>query len=172
MPHTLVRRAGFDTLAKLEAAACCRYREAERLFQQGELLGAVYLFGYSIEIRLKAAYYRSIGLVPNSPLDQHRRRAEDAIRAIPGLPRHPITGGPQPGHDIVGWARLLEQTRAVNARPLSPALARPMYQYVDAVFTSWAEFLRYRANKPYDDEAAAVRLAARWFRANASRLWR
>ena len=166
MPLTLVHRAGGDTLGKLEAAAARRFREAEKLFQQGERLGAVYLFGYSIEIRLKAAYYRTIGLVPGSAIQPHRRPAEDAIRALPFFPSNA-----QPGHHLRGWAGLLAQTRAGTPNPLDATVASEMHQHVDAAFKCWVEYLRYRANQPYNAEVTAVRTAARWFRTNATRLW-
>ena len=84
MPLSLVHRAGVDTLGKLERAAVKRFREARRLQEAGEALGAVYLYGYSAEITLKVAYYRIIGLVPTTPIDQrlHRRPAENRISAM------------------------------------------------------------------------------------------
>jgi hypothetical protein len=172
MPLTLVRRAGPDTLGKLEGAARRRFREAEKLLNNSERLGAIYLFGYSIEITLKSAYYRTIGLVPTHTIDPllHRKPAEAAIAAMPLLPRHPITGGPHAGHHLVGWARLLEQTRAANGDPMVNAIATKMHDHARAVFDCWVEFLRYRDNRPYDVEVKTVRAAAKWFRANAARL--
>ena len=174
MPLTLVRRAGDDTLGKLEAAGRARFREARRL-EDVEPLGAVYLYGYSIEIRLKVAYYRTIGLVPQSVINPglHRRPAENAINRLPQLPRHP-SGGPSAGHHLVGWARLLEQERATQPgrTPMPPALATAMHAHVDTAFSCWVESLRYRANKPTVIELDAVRYAARWFRANSNGLWR
>lgn len=174
MPLTLVRRAGADTLGKLESAARLRLREAEILYAKGESLGAIYLYGYSVEIRLKAAYYRTSGLVSKSPIDYvaHRHPAEDAIKIMPGLAVHPLTGGPAPGHHVVGWAKLLEAERALRGRPMAAKLAAAMHDYAIVVFDRWAEFLRYRANRPYNEEVEAVRTASRWFEANAQRLWR
>ena len=57
MPRILLNRIGNDTLAKLEAAATRRHAEARQLALD-EPLGALYLYGYTIEMRLKAAYYR------------------------------------------------------------------------------------------------------------------
>lgn len=53
MPLTLATRIGPDTLGKLEQAAQRRYAEARRLVAD-EPLGAIYLFGYTVEMRLKA----------------------------------------------------------------------------------------------------------------------
>jgi hypothetical protein len=87
--------------------------EAESLFAEGHRLGAIYLYGYVIETTLKTACYRVIGLVPSSVIDYrvHRRPAEDAIKSMPSLPSHP-QGPASPGHNVIGWARLLEQERA------------------------------------------------------------
>ncbi len=174
MPLTLVRRAGGDTLGKLESAARLRFREAEEL-RESEKLGAIYLYGYSVEIRLKVAYYRTIGLVPKSAIDfkLHRKPAETAIKALPLLPSHGVTGGPAAGHHIVGWALLLEQTRAApGSIPMNWAFAVEMHRHANTIFARWVEFLRYRANNPYDMELKSVRTAATWFRDNAGQLWR
>jgi len=159
MALTLVRRAGVDTLAKLQAAAPLRFREARTLHAQGEHLGAFYLYGYSIEIRLKVAYYRTIGLVPGTIIDAklHRKPAESAIDGMKLLPRHTTPPGPSAGHHVVGWARLLEQARTMPGRtPMDPAMANQMKWHADNVFSCWVEFLRYRANRPYDNELRAV----------------
>ena len=165
---TLVRRAGSDTLGKLESAARLRYREAQALQAQGEQLGAIYLYGYSIEIRLKVAYYRTIGLGPATVVSNlHRKPAEDAIKNLPALP-----AGTSPGHHVVGWARLLEQTRASQGSPMDSSMVTAMHRHADNVFQCWVEFLRYRANKPYNQELQAVVDAAKWFRKFSRRLWR
>ena len=165
VPLSLVHRAGVDTLGKLERAAVKRFREARRLQEAGEALGAVYLYGYSAEITLKVAYYRIIGLVPTTPIDQrlHRRPAENRISAMT-----PLASGP-PGHNISGWAKLVEQTRPVR---WPTAFAVVYYHRVDDLVACWAEFLRYRANEPFQEELRAVRQAAWWFRRNSGTLWR
>ena len=174
MALTLVRRACVDTLAKLEASAPLRFREARLLHAQGEKLGAIYLYGYSIEIRLKVAYYRTIGLIPSTVIDPklHRKPAENAIDALALLPRHTTPPGPSAGHHVVGWARLLEQARTGPGRvPMDAAMATQMNQHADNVFSCWVEFLRYRANSPYDRELDAVSDAADWFRRHGKQLW-
>jgi hypothetical protein len=165
MPLTLATRIGPDTLGKLEQAATRRYAEASRLVDR-EPLGAIYLFGYTAEMRLKAAYYRTVGLVPASPLAPIRTLAEAQIRT-----RRGIRGAV--GHNLYGWAELLEFTRATTpgATPLPIGLAGQMYLHVQNMEACWTEVLRYRANKPYNEEIEAVRVAARWFRVNARRLW-
>jgi hypothetical protein len=165
MPLTLANRIGPDRLGKLEQAARRRYAEARRLITD-EPLGAIYLFGYTIEMRLKAAYYHAVGLVPASSLLPARTSAEARIRTLTGA-----TGAV--GHNLYGWARLLEDTRATahGKLPLPTALAKKMYNHVRDVELCWTEVLRYRANRPYNDEIEAVQAGARWFKLNARRLW-
>ena len=55
---------------------------------------------------------------------------------------------------------------------MDPYTLAGMNRHVDALFDCWAEFLRYRANRPYDRELRAAREAAVWFRSNGGRLWR
>jgi hypothetical protein len=176
MPLSLVRRAGGDTLGKLESTARIRFREAEQRHAQGEALGAIYLYGYSVQTRLKSAYYRTIRLAPGSPIDPHRRLAERAIEALgpARLPRHPAPArGPSAGHHVIGWAILLEDTHKQPGRvPLDAAFAKRVHAHASTVFKCWAEFFRYRTNTPYNMELQATRDAARWFRAHAARLWR
>ena len=165
MPLTLATRIGPDTLGKLELAARRRFAEAQ-LLVPSEPLGAIYLFGYTVEMRLKAAYFRTVGLVPASTLAPFRRAAEVQIRNLLGI-------GGAVGHNLYGWTRLLETARATTpgATPLAAGLAKKMYGHVQNVEACWTEVLRYRANKPYDEEMDAVKSGASWFKVNGRRLW-
>src|SRR6266542_2523497 len=114
MPLTLKTRTGRDTIRKLEAAATRRYAEASRLTTH-EPLGALYLFGYVVEIRLKAAYYRLAGLGatddlghrPPGAIGSPRELAEGQIRTILGL-----QGRSSVGHHLNGWVQLIISTRS------------------------------------------------------------
>lgn len=173
MPLTLVRRAGGDTLGKLEAAARMRFREAEKLYAAGEPLSAIYLYGYSVEIRLKVAYYRMKGLVRRSSItDRLRRDAEREVTRLLKATSPPPPVGPT-GHHVMGWTFLVQATRGATGRtPLAVEFVRKLHEHVDTISTCWSVDLRYRANRPYNDEVQGVCAAARWFRVNAGRLWR
>jgi hypothetical protein len=167
MPLTLAGRIGSDTLGNLEAAAMRRYAEARCLLPI-EPLGAIYLYGYSIEVRLKAAYYHVSGLGQNDMIDPFRRIAEKEIEnlRIPSFPKR------APGHHLVGWATILEGARRkVPAGALPPPIADRLYEHVDRVERCWIESLRYHANKPYDIKVKVVESAARWFKTNYRTLW-
>jgi hypothetical protein len=170
MPLTLKTRIGTDTPGKLEAAATRRYAEAIHLLED-EPLGAIYLLGYTIEMRLKAAHYRLVGIPLNADISapirpnnlSPRKLAEDQVRAILG------SVGPV-GHHLLGWARLVIDDRVQTGLP---ALASQsiLMKHVGEASLCWTESLRYHANKPYDDEVEAMKAAASWMRQNYRRLW-
>jgi hypothetical protein len=174
MPRSLLSRIGYDSWTRLEAAATRRHAEARRL-TPNEPLGALYLYGYTIEIRLKTAYYRLTNVppswnvetpVPPSP-DSPRKTAQRQIGVLLGL-----ANPAQAGHHLIGWATLLADTRALH--PLGafvPVFQKQLLDHAQAAARHWREFLRYRANKPYDLESTEVIDAANWIQRNYRRLW-
>src|SRR6516165_311227 len=117
----LAERLSPDTVARLERAAQHRYATAEvlRTQTQPRRLAALYLYGYSAEMWLCAAYFRSAGFRPNDPIDRdtrHRRMAQARqLRLTSG--EFLMNSDP---HPLVGWARFLKWQRTS-----SPALAAP-----------------------------------------------
>jgi hypothetical protein len=167
---SLLSRAGTDCLRKLEGAAKQRYAEAQE-FQSNRPLIALYLFGYSIEMRLKAAYYRLIGLAGDSPLNNPRDTAEARIKQL--IKSGSITTPPvSAGHNIMGWASILEEKRRDLGRDLPSDFCRQMHRHARITAENWSIILRYRANKPTAKELKTVSGAAKWFSQNAGKLWR
>ena len=70
-----------DCIARLERAAAERLAEAELLRKQRRWLAAMYLYGYTIEMCLAAAYFRSAGFHVSMPID---RDTPDAAWLKPG----------------------------------------------------------------------------------------
>jgi hypothetical protein len=174
MPLPLRSGTGRDTIRKLEAAATRRYAEASRL-SADEPLGALYLFGYVVEIRLKTAYYRLMGLAPDDLLDDRpagaigspRALAEGQVRTLLGLgPGAPV------GHNLNGWVQLIVSARTGHALgPLGADFEKELVDRVGEAAKCWAEFLRYRANRPYNRESEAVTAAARFLKLKYRTLW-
>jgi hypothetical protein len=48
-----------DSIKRLKRAAEHRFQDAERLIEQKRFLASIYFLGYSVEMVLSAAYYRS-----------------------------------------------------------------------------------------------------------------
>lgn len=163
MPVFLVDRLGPDTRSKLQRAATARFKEAEILERAGAPAAAIYFFGYSVEMTVKAAYFRAIGFHLHQAISIQDRR--DAINewAVLRLPQKP---GP---HDVVGWAQLLVYKRVALGDPYSRPFGLRIIDQTRAISLRWSEQLRYRVNVPSAREVEAVRSAARWFRQNRAR---
>lgn len=162
-----------DYVPTLERAACRNYLDAISLLRTHERrFTAVYLFGYSVEMRVKAAYFRTLfhvsGLATNTRIDSRRRTQELNQWSTLQLPNKP---GP---HDIAGWAHLLVNKRAMIASSTlaayPPKLATEIRNRADAVYAHWRECSRYRMPRIHDVELGEVREHARWFDQNYSTL--
>lgn len=75
MNQTLADQFGPDTIRKFMNAAPLRFEEAEALMREEHHLAAIYLFGYSAEMLIKAAYFRAQRLgstIEIGPETRHR----------------------------------------------------------------------------------------------------
>ena len=181
MACTLAHRLGQsddDYIATFERAASRNFKDAERLQSGNRQLGAIYLYGYSVEMLVKSAYFRmafAAALPPRSPattkIDRVERRTAVEETDAQGNRLVPNVGP----HDIKGWASLLVQKRALlaagnQAVDYVPALATEVQNRADRVYSHWKEYMRYRSVNVRPGELAAVRDDARWFRRNYQHL--
>ena len=184
MPLTLLQRCGHDSLNQLEAAARRRYAEATLLLvDQQEPFGAIYLLGYTIEMRLKAAYLHLIQFPPHDDFMSPQpnaafsewKIATNQIKLLLSQPHNAIAQPQgkhsQPGHNLYGWALLLIDTRAAILPNAPFPHGQKIMNLVTDVQLCWREILRYHAKKPYDEEVKTVQNAARWFRSHYTQLW-
>ena len=65
MPRRLLERCDPDSIREFRAAARQRFDDALAMADQGRRTGAVYLWGYTSEMLLKAAYFSFGGLGTN-----------------------------------------------------------------------------------------------------------
>jgi len=56
-----LHQRGYDCIDEYRAAALLRHSEAGRLQRRSHDMGAIYLYGYSVEMRVKAAYFHNAG---------------------------------------------------------------------------------------------------------------
>ncbi len=153
---------GYDSIAEFEAAARQRHADARRLRRASHHLGAIYLDGYSIEMRAKAMYFRAAGF----PLARHitpgdRRNATRMYLSL-GL-------NVEPGqHDVAGWAQLAVSARATTARPLSVQLGTDIVSHGVTFAGIWSETLRYRSTAPTGRDVRDAMRIADWFDVNYS----
>jgi hypothetical protein len=158
------RRLGTDVVPTLEKAAAQRLAEADTLWEAGHGLAAIYLYGYSVEMRIKAAYFRfdfqTQGLDPRTIIDAARRNLAAGQFAALGLRKKPGQ------HDVLGWAQLLVARRVILAMRYAPILERELVNQSRTLSDRWIETLRYRSNTPYRHEVRNVREVAAWFACN------
>jgi hypothetical protein len=131
--------------------------------------GAIYLWGYSAEMTLKAAYFRLLGFMETDIITW----ASDLLPAINrgrntfGI----VWPGQGQGHNVRAWAELLVVERA--AMP-GAAFTHTFGQQVQAsgqrIGQLWSESLRYHKNLAYQFEMNQVREAAEWLLVNAPSL--
>ncbi len=136
--------------------------------QQNLLLAAVYLYGYSVEMCLTAAYFRNAGfrstdIIGRAVREEHMKEAQKA--------RHPdgrplMTTDP---HPLVGWARLLESRRADPTEPERNRL-REAVGKAELVYRHWRPELRYKMTNVSTDQVNEVRQCVRWFITQRGRL--
>ncbi len=63
MPRRLLDRCNDDSLREFRAAARQRFNDALVLAANGRRTGAIYLWGYAVEMTLKAAYFSMTRLI-------------------------------------------------------------------------------------------------------------
>jgi hypothetical protein len=167
---SLAERLPPDTLVKLVRAAGQRFSTAE--FLRGKRrLEALYLYGYSAEMCLAAAYYRSAGFRPHDIVDRDTRQRRMAqarqLRTSAGEPL--MSSDP---HPLIGWARFLEWQRTARA-DLPKADAQRLKEAINkaaVIYRYWRPELRYKTLQILEQQLDIVRRAANWLLKNQNRL--
>ncbi len=168
MPRQLPERCQPDSIREFRAAARVRYYDAMALAAAGRRTAAIYVWGYTAEMILKAAYFSFVGHPHSAPITWpgHLRPAIIKGRAM-GI-AWPDRGA---GHNVRAWAEFLIGTRAANpGTAYSAAFALDVQRQGQRVGRMWTETLRYHKNTAYRYEVAQLREAAEWFLVNSSAL--
>ena len=160
-----------DCIVRLERAAAARYAEAELLRAQRRWLAALYLYGYTIEMCLAAAYFRSAGFHATMPIDRDTRRRRMAqarqLRTATGQPL--MSGDP---HPLVGWAQFLAWQRhtMTSLSTGHAARLREAVRQAEIAYRHWRPGLRYKITGVAPSQIKEVSKSACWFLANVGRL--
>ncbi len=154
-----------DTVARLERAALKRFETAEILRVQRRHLAALYFYGYSAEICLAAACFRSLGFSANDIIDRDTRRRRMAQAKLLKL----MNNDP---HPLVGWARFLEWKRLLlggltqqDQQRLKEAINK-----ATLIYSFWRPELRYKVIEITDAQLQRVHPAAKWLVDNQMKL--
>lgn len=165
MPRRLLDRCRPDSIREFRAAARQRFDDGISLAGAGQRTGAIYLWGYTSEMTLKAAYFALIGVADTAILTWNGdlRPAINRGRGM-GI-AWPHRGD---GHNVRAWAELLVAVRAlapVTAFP--PTLALDVQRRGQRIGQLWSEILRYRRNYAYLYEVRQIREATEWLLVNS-----
>lgn len=126
-----------DSVSEFEAASVERLRDAHVLHKRSRDLAAVYFYGYSVEMRVKAAYFRSAGFTAVTPITKADRDHATALFATLGLPSRPGQ------HDISGWTNLAVAARVTTPAAYPISFGTEMVNRATEVYLIWRETLRY-----------------------------
>jgi hypothetical protein len=168
MPRRLLDRCQPDSIREFRAAARRRFEDALELAGQGRRTGAIYLWGYTAEMTLKAAYFALLGLADTAVLtwNGNLRPAINRGRAM-GIAWLPEGAG----HNVRAWGELLVAVRALSpVTAFTPSFGLEVQRRGQRIEQLWRETLRYRKNHAYPFEMRQVREAAEWLLVNASAL--
>lgn len=161
---SIIRTIGPDSVSRLEKAAERRCAEADCLDRAGHRLGALYFYGYAIEIAIGIAYFKMIGFGSMDPI-----LPKDLKRALVPAASHSLMS--DKSHPIDGWVLLLIDVRARLYPPAyEKRLERKLKNCSLLVRESWSPKLRYRAMEIGADQVAPVRESAHWLLKNSHKL--
>ncbi len=160
-----LHQRGFDTIEEFRAAAMGRYEDARRLHRRSRDLGAIYLFGYAVEMLVKAAYFHNAGFLRARTISKADRKAAAQIWSTLGLLAEPGQ------HDIAGWASLAVAARVTCAIEYPLGFGNEIVTRASSLYLIWRETLRYRATQPLGREVREIRSIADWFMLNGDRMF-
>jgi hypothetical protein len=158
-----------DTVDDFERAARRYYRDARALRRADRRFGAIYIYGYSVEMRIKAACFRSLFAAQAKPITEAITGdlRDKEMKKWQQLNLSRKYRGP---HDIESWTRLLVARRAALPMPYRPDLARELVDQATIFDLNWREFMRYRTAPVSRAVFESVRLATLWFEKHRGQL--
>jgi hypothetical protein len=166
LPKILVDRLREDSIQEFRNAASFRFAEGLHLSAAGHRSAAIYLWGYSVEMILKAGWFSYQGFQNDQPIQR-----VDLFKAQNIAVNLGIQWRRGDLHDIVNWAELLKQDRMKSGRGYpDPSFSLSLIQHSQMIFSRWREWMRYKANRAYPHEVKAVASSANWFLSNSMRL--
>ncbi len=162
MPRLIRDRFAVECIQEFDRAATERYADAGALARAGRRTGAIYLYGYVVEMLLKAAYFRLIHHGDNTPIGVGDMRLATGVNPA-STARSLGLDGTQNLHDLTTWGELIVAYRNRNGLLYTGAgFARFLTVNVAIVRGRWTETIRYHKNIAYRHELDRVTQACDW----------
>ena len=168
MPRRLLERARPDSVREFRAAARARFADGLALAGAGRRTGAIYLWGYSAEMTLKAAFFTLTGVGETDPITwsgelqpaiEHGRKVYNIHWPKPGA-----------GHNVRAWSELLVAEWSARGAPYPLRFRHAVQRRGTRIGMLWRETLCYDQNVAYSHEVGRVREAAEWLLTHVSQL--
>ena len=160
MPRRLLDRCRPDSIQEFRLAASRRFDDGLAMASQGRRTAAIYLWGYTGEMIIKAAYFSFLGIHDAQDLSW----SIDVRPAIRAGRQLGILWPPHgEGHNVRAWGELLINARSTSAASAFPiAFGHDVQRHCQRIGQLWRETLRYRKNHAYLHEVNQVRVSAEW----------
>lgn len=155
MRQPFVQRFRLECRQTFVRAAAVRFADGAALAEAGRRSGAAYLWGYSIEMWLKAAYFKQLGFSPAQPITVPIMSQQLSQR---------LSVKPRNLHDLKAWAEALINLRQVLGRPIPTHFASDVIAHCRRIADVWTETNRYHENQLWPSEFAAFRGDVHWIK--------
>lgn len=158
MPKTLLDRCQLDSVRQFRLAAAERFQDGIALATTGRRTAAIYLWGYCVEMTLKAAYFDLNHFRLDQVITWQNLQQATASAAQFGI------RWPGNLHRIDAWAQFVTSTRASlpTGNYRVPGFGSRVLAHALTVAQSWRETLRYRKNTAYWYEVERVWRSTEW----------
>ena len=162
-----------QTWQSMLGAAKLRFEEAEHLYYASQHAGAIYLFGYVVELILKSAYFQAEGVYASTDNLERLCRNPSGLLDRSGTPvwspqQHSLLGYSERGHDLMAWYYALSGIRLV---PMQSGTASNALNHTAQVAAVWGTFRRYDSRMAMVHEARLVHTSVKWLYNNRAVLW-
>lgn len=157
-----------DSIQEFEQARQDRLWDGLTLWSDGHPnspSGAVYLLGYSVEMALKCAYFRFLGLRISDPITKAELSTARAKAKLLG-----VVVDAESFHSVLFWCDLLRAERLAANKPLPLHVDQRLVSEAKIVYDRWWVEMRYKAGRTTSAVLENLIAAAEWFDRNYQQL--
>ncbi len=157
----------YDSIQEFEEARQDRLWDGLTLWSEGHgnsAAGATYLLGYSVEMALKCAYFRVLGLRISDPVTAELKQAPTMAKQIG------VKEAPESLHNVLFWCELLRAKRRLQQRPFDGPFERRLVAETRIVYDHWWVEMRYKAGRTTPTMLENLLSAVEWFDRNYPQL--